>query len=571
MAAIRLNSLSCSCVGRKQAALHLHANELEKQFLRTSIDEIQAKFFKAIYRFVHTQRRNAGKMSSGLTAVAQAKESMSEEGAHTAVIAEANVGVEIGRGVAVQLRISQNIVKLRNHTESLRRQSHNQENSFRILSLDSTYNRARLIDSDALTLAMRSTKVARLSSQDGSIAGPQVQVSKQDGGPNEDEACCHINLIIPSKRIRKLARALRVESIVEEDGVGCCGKWKPIVVFASTLVKKGKSVTLDRVQNVPKYKTWIHIDRNELMDNPIEHSPTDSILKKLEEPDLKSLMDTYDRLFCRFCLRFDCSKHGTSRPRIEPCKKLDPWVYPVRDQQACGVACHLHIDTSAENRSDLNYVTLPGWQSNSSDTTVLVDTLPKAKVVEHMGVNESVCLDDSFRIRHLAAMKTYTSSEIARRVYVERSNLIQIGTSGGINSLDYAESGFDSEETSALETDVSQRRNNKLEIHDAGRSCKSTAEVTGDERCDAPQVSKQSCEDLAEANKSWSALEIELCQTGVDIFGTNFCLIAEHLLKGSRTCTEIANFVSSLGNQVRQFKTVRKNFTGDLVWSLLLV
>jgi hypothetical protein len=45
-----------------------------------------------------------------------------------------------------------------------------------------------------------------------------------------------------------------------------------------------------------------------------------------------------------------------------------------------------------------------------------------------------------------------------------------------------------------------------------------------------------------EVGKNWTMLEMGLYKKGVQIFGKNSCLIAKNLLKGFKTCAEVAQY-----------------------------
>eukprot|EP01018_Ginkgo_biloba_P003160 Gb_22334 [translate_table: standard] len=71
------------------------------------------------------------------------------------------------------------------------------------------------------------------------------------------------------------------------------------------------------------------------VDNPVSD---DIFLGK----DLDAAMDSFDNLFCRRCLVFDCRLHGCSQGLVFPSEKQPPWSPPEEDSnRPCGTHCYL--------------------------------------------------------------------------------------------------------------------------------------------------------------------------------------------------------------------------------------
>ncbi|XP_045086651.1 histone-lysine N-methyltransferase CLF-like [Aegilops tauschii subsp. strangulata] len=56
------------------------------------------------------------------------------------------------------------------------------------------------------------------------------------------------------------------------------------------------------------------------------------------DKDLAAALDSFDNLFCRRCLVFDCKLHGCSQDIIFPAEKQSPWN--SRDDVPCGIHCY---------------------------------------------------------------------------------------------------------------------------------------------------------------------------------------------------------------------------------------
>ncbi|GJS12824.1 histone-lysine N-methyltransferase CLF [Tanacetum coccineum] len=61
------------------------------------------------------------------------------------------------------------------------------------------------------------------------------------------------------------------------------------------------------------------------------------------EKDLEAAQDSFDHLFCRRCLIFDCKLHGYSQELIFPAEKQRPWNGVDEDSIPCGPHCYLKV------------------------------------------------------------------------------------------------------------------------------------------------------------------------------------------------------------------------------------
>ncbi|PWA97216.1 histone-lysine N-methyltransferase CLF [Artemisia annua] len=61
------------------------------------------------------------------------------------------------------------------------------------------------------------------------------------------------------------------------------------------------------------------------------------------EKDLEAAQDSFDHLFCRRCLIFDCKLHGCSQELIFPAEKQRPWNAVEEDNIPCGPHCYLKV------------------------------------------------------------------------------------------------------------------------------------------------------------------------------------------------------------------------------------
>ncbi|KAK4791815.1 hypothetical protein SAY86_032228 [Trapa natans] len=71
-------------------------------------------------------------------------------------------------------------------------------------------------------------------------------------------------------------------------------------------------------------------------DNEVISQAMNSFLDK----DLDAALDSFDNLFCRRCLVFDCRLHGCSQDLIFPTDKQIPWSHTNEGNAPCGPNCY---------------------------------------------------------------------------------------------------------------------------------------------------------------------------------------------------------------------------------------
>ncbi|XP_028072765.1 histone-lysine N-methyltransferase CLF-like isoform X2 [Camellia sinensis] len=70
-------------------------------------------------------------------------------------------------------------------------------------------------------------------------------------------------------------------------------------------------------------------------ENSVE-GPGNSFLDK----DLEAALDSFDNMFCRRCLLFDCRLHGCSQDLVFPAEKQLPWSFLDEENISCGPHCY---------------------------------------------------------------------------------------------------------------------------------------------------------------------------------------------------------------------------------------
>ncbi|CAK9195831.1 unnamed protein product [Sphagnum troendelagicum] len=317
--------------------------------------------------------------------------------------------------------------------------------------------------------------------------------------------------------------------------------------------------------------------------------------------DLVAAMDSFDNLFCRRCLVFDCRLHGCSQAIVHPSERQQPWSNreygdPVVCSEHC---CHLSqssdsgrnsaptnapvgpkdskrkqgLSKSSEEQQDLSSSqkedgdvldcehkrsrTSGGEIIPSSDRQGAVESMSTETVDSLQNTTRTVTtfkqVDLSKKLEKLLGAtrktglhqprKTVTQgegSEILKSQQSQEDSMTSLETGIQESAKDepaisklpqQADNSYKVEGGSVLEAEGTEpiflNVPASLSMHREGKTLKNS---------DAMGKAK------VEVGKNWTMLEMGLYKKGVQIFGKNSCLIAKNLLKGFKTCAEVAQY-----------------------------
>ncbi|KAG0563224.1 hypothetical protein KC19_8G013400 [Ceratodon purpureus] len=350
-----------------------------------------------------------------------------------------------------------------------------------------------------------------------------------------------------------------------------------------------------------------------------------------EEPkDLLAAMDSFDNLFCRRCLVFDCRLHGCSQAIVHPSEKQQAWTGTEEAMSTpCGENCYLLTDPDYVKRTSLRLeapqrdvdgsdfelsespeqdpatintpeneedaLVIPAKttrlssreRSSSSETQAwAASTTLEPAAAEQVGrVTEKSVM--ALKEKKLEKRPSATRRSLSRRVKrqcpprdVPSFLKPQLSQEESAISLDSESQDSPKEESPLLKEDESPHQEKASESNEAGqvkvpskRPC--TLNDDENERNDQgdddtsregeiadmnialvpiPEVfSYKEGQDEApdeaakpEVGVGWSQLELGLYEKGLLIFGKNSCLIARNLLRGCKTCAEVAKYTLEL-------------------------
>ncbi|PKA65834.1 Histone-lysine N-methyltransferase EZ1 [Apostasia shenzhenica] len=317
------------------------------------------------------------------------------------------------------------------------------------------------------------------------------------------------------------------------------------------------------------------------------------------DKDLDAALDSFDNLFCRRCLVFDCRLHGCSQDLVFPSEKQLPWS-SSDDGSPCGIDCYRMACKSVSNRTVNSHTRLvteelvnsspsagihmPGNKScsssvgrriranhseSSSSNAKRVPESSESEVRPHQGNTSSKHSSPSkLKFGVKSGIRKRNNKRVAERVLVcIRKRQKQMLPSdcdslvrGSSSNRDVTHKGdicnTNKGGTSSSNGKLAKKVNKKLKKKG---SLKRTAldstspeaqndthagkvkTIDGDEISRKETVGENTCRNDI-CYKSWRTTEKALLLKGIEIFGRNSCLIARNLLSGLKTCLDVYQY-----------------------------
>ncbi|CAK9322298.1 unnamed protein product [Citrullus colocynthis] len=330
---------------------------------------------------------------------------------------------------------------------------------------------------------------------------------------------------------------------------------------------------------------------------------TDSSSKVLEEfksnkgislyKSLSSTLDSFDNLFCRRCMLFDCRLHGCSQSLIYPSEKQFYWPEYEEEIKPCSNQCFLE-QTQTKNREQRNKrprSSKPEESSAHADADIIQDerslsgkllsstskeisvsevtvgmnsdtsiatainpgTGAKQKAVEHQ-IKDSVSNDPeliSNKFQDCKKQKMLSAMDVANASTDTIPEFSRI-TSIKCSHEDIHEPQKNEFRRNAITLgEANEQAKEKTSPSDIGLSCDNLKDTGRSNTVEVTELStsKLSAETLSEpveetsGSSEWKLMEKELYMKGIEIFGRNSCLISRNLLSGLKTCMEVFNYM----------------------------
>ncbi|XP_065860323.1 histone-lysine N-methyltransferase EZA1 isoform X2 [Euphorbia lathyris] len=298
------------------------------------------------------------------------------------------------------------------------------------------------------------------------------------------------------------------------------------------------------------------------------------------DKSLSSALDSFDNLFCRRCLLFDCRLHGCSQTVINPSEKQPYWSEYEDDRQPCSEQCCLQLrvngvsgkvktttveegkgtlvtsNANVATQDDISekeiFVTSDSHYSEPASRALNLDTpAPTMENQEHLRKriaqqHTNAALDDCTQVPD--DLQGSSSKKQKRLLALDAVS----GDVEAVSSL-YAVDGTKNT-TDEIHMTIKNTINYPSEHASKEDLCSGTKEKIGDEvnsinEVPEPNQSSSTARHIVgDTSKSeWKPIEKELYLKGVEIFGKNSCLIARNLLSGFKTCIEVSNYMYNNG------------------------
>nr|CAD1827738.1 unnamed protein product [Ananas comosus var. bracteatus] len=297
------------------------------------------------------------------------------------------------------------------------------------------------------------------------------------------------------------------------------------------------------------------------------------------EKDLDAALDSFDNLFCRRCLVFDCRLHGCSQDLVFPTEKQLPWHNSDEDVP-CGVHCY-KVASKSENvgAMDSQVPRASEEPTNSSDSTKNEQS-PKKKMQSSLLGRKSKSPQGDSASSNARVASESSESEVRPCQGLKSSPLSpstskgKLGGKGGIRkrsnkriaervlvSMRKRQKKMGTSNSDSIISGSFQPRAMKLRSDTRGGikilngfACEMVKESSATDDDESSQkeefVGENTCKQEETGCNSWTVIEQGLFLKGLEMFGKNSCLISRNLLSGMKTCSEVfhyMNYIESKG------------------------
>lgn len=329
--------------------------------------------------------------------------------------------------------------------------------------------------------------------------------------------------------------------------------------------------------------------------------------------DLEAALDSFDNLFCRRCLVFDCRLHGCSQDLVFPAEKQPLWYHLDEGNVPCGPHCYRSVLKSERNAtacSPLNGDIKEKFISSSDGAGAQTSSRKKfsgparrvkshqsesassnAKNLSESSDSEVGPRQDTTFTHHSSPSKSKLvgkvgickrkSKRVAERALVCKQKKqkkmaafdLDSVASGGVLPSDMKlrstsrkenEDANSSSHKYAKSSSSGKTRKKEMQIQDSRNLMHvrvplgSSQEIvsnppaisTNDSLRKDEFVAENMCKQELSDEKSWKTIEKGLFDKGVEIFGRNSCLIARNLLNGLKTCWEVFQYMTCSENKL---------------------
>ncbi|CAM0912951.1 unnamed protein product [Alopecurus aequalis] len=312
------------------------------------------------------------------------------------------------------------------------------------------------------------------------------------------------------------------------------------------------------------------------------------------DKDLDAALDSFDNLFCRRCLVFDCRLHGCSQDLVFPTEKQSPWN-SMDDGITCGIQCyklaskldattpidpHMIVDTEPTSSSDNTRKQLISNKKKQGSSGRNAESQQSENSSTQRVASESSYLEvhptsnkSPHQISPKGRIKKKIKKRIPQRIHMtlkkkRKEVALSDSKTGGCPSprgMMLRSRTLDGHKDSVASSQQNYRSTRSSRKKDAPQMEKNTAlgedrsaptEGTDNEHSATYGHDSSREKESVDGNicrqedngRSWKVIEQGLLLKGLEIFGRNSCLIARNLLSGMKSCSDIFQYMNYMEN-----------------------
>ncbi|VFQ60881.1 unnamed protein product [Cuscuta campestris] len=321
------------------------------------------------------------------------------------------------------------------------------------------------------------------------------------------------------------------------------------------------------------------------------------------DKDLDAAMDSFDNLFCRRCLVFDCRLHGCSQDLIYSAEKPPLSLGADADKEPCGSNCfrgmpkpECNSKMTSSHQCEENIILSSEGGTGELPLKKNVEKISKSSHSESASTvkRSSESSDSEIRPTSDATSGNCSASPSKRKESKHRSNkrnskriaekvIAAIRkrqkksaasehdsvVSGNLGSKSLSHPSPKDNENICSSAQEEQFHNSRkprrkasplLEANESSH-CEAIVSTQNEAVSDRLVTNDlvQKADELVNENilkkevngdKSWRPIEKSLFEKGLEIFGRSSCLIARNLLNGQRTCLEVFQYMNRTKNKL---------------------
>ncbi|KAM1169700.1 hypothetical protein ACFX19_031979 [Malus domestica] len=253
------------------------------------------------------------------------------------------------------------------------------------------------------------------------------------------------------------------------------------------------------------------------------------------DKSLSAALDSFDNLFCRRCLVFDCRLHGCSQPLIYPSEKSQ-WSGHDENQEPCSDQCYLRLSIVTSERESAPGSSISAERPSSHGYTDLTHN------ERSIPGDAETTTSETIQCSHI--LKMHNENTGKRKVMKHTDKVAKDLT---IVPDDFHGSSKKQKRLDALDLVTATSEPIPVRVHISRGEPRDVAEVP--ELRQTSNSTRGQVEGMC-SNSEWKPVEKDLYMKGLQIFGRNSCLIARNLLSGLRTCKEVSSYMHNSGSSM---------------------